>query len=101
LEGKKHNIKTAGIVINKHKKFRDELREDEIFSVIGREIPLLGKIPEDEKVLFSQRKSQPVVSHAPYSPASKEFKKLAAIIAGEKYSEKPQSVFDKLFNIFR
>jgi len=101
LEGKKHGIKTTGIIVNKHREFKDQLRDDEIFSVLGREITLLGKVPHDTTVQLSQRKSEPVVSFAPNSKASKEFKRIAAILAGEKYLEKKQGLFERIFGFFK
>jgi septum site-determining protein MinD len=100
LAGKKHGIKATGMIINKHKKFKNELGEDEIFSVMGRNIPLLGKIPEDTAIQMSQRKSETLMDFAPNSNASNEFQKIAAIIAGEKFKEQ-ESILEKIFSFFK
>jgi septum site-determining protein MinD len=100
-EGKSQGIPTTGLIINKHQSFKNALHDDEVLSVIGREIPILGKIPHDRAVLESQRSSEPVITHAPHSRASREFKRIAAILAGERYERPAQSFLEKVKDLFR
>lgn len=51
------------------------------------QVPLVGIVPEDEKVLEALSKKTPVVMYAPNSPASKAYRKLAARIVGVEYKE--------------
>ena len=49
------------------------------------EIPVMAVIPHDINILKSAAKFQPSTLHKPNSRASNEYKKLAAVLIGEKY----------------
>jgi septum site-determining protein MinD len=75
---KKKNTPIKGLVLNKIRNKKFELKELEIEGITGVEI--IAAIPDDEKVLEALANSKPVVIHEPRSPAAKEFKKLASLL---------------------
>tara|TARA_Y100000310_G_C20509300_1_gene728009 strand:- start:155 stop:946 length:792 start_codon:yes stop_codon:yes gene_type:complete len=90
---KNRKTKINGIILNKVHGKRFELSLHEIEK--ATDVPILAVIPYDLNVLESVSKFIPSTSHKPKSPASKEYKKLAGTIVGERY--KPVS----LKNFFR
>ncbi|MFH1803132.1 MAG: cell division ATPase MinD [archaeon] len=60
------------------------------------ELPILGVIPEDERVKQSQVMKDALVHTFPKSRPSLAYKKIAANICGANYNDQP-SFFDKLF----
>jgi septum site-determining protein MinD len=77
------NTEAIGIVLNMVGKHRHELKEKDIVPFLG-DIPVIGRIPEDEKVSASIKKSVPVINYSPNSGASSEFRNIALILSGEK-----------------
>lgn len=72
-----------GIVINKMGG-PFELNKSEIEAVCGASI--LGSIPEDKNIKKSIGLKTPVIQYSPLSPASIEFKKIAANLAEKEYT---------------
>ncbi len=86
-------VEITGIIINRSGRFKHELTDTEIASVMEN-IKILGKVPEDSLVASSVSFGQPVVTLYPFSPAAHAFKKIAATLIGKKYEEK-ESIIDR------
>ena len=86
-------VKITGVIINRSKRFKQELSNEEIASVIGN-MRILGNVPEDPLVASSISFGQPVVSQYPFSPAAYRFRQIAATLIGKKIEEKP-SIIDR------
>jgi septum site-determining protein MinD len=75
--------KSLGIVLNMSGEGRHELTPQDIEKLV--ELPIISIIPRDKHILRSLASKIPVVDLNPNSPASKEIKKLAAVMLGEEY----------------
>ena len=81
-----NETKILGVVLNRVRGHKHEMSLSEIKSMLG--VPILTVVPEDLSVPKSIEKRKPVVHHKPKSRASIAFKKLAAKIVGETFTEK-------------
>lgn len=81
---KQRGTPIVGLVLNKVYGKKFELSIDEIESVVG--IPVMAVIPHDVRVLKALSEFMPYTSYKPRSEGSEEYRKLAALILGEKYS---------------
>ncbi|MFH1364125.1 MAG: P-loop NTPase [Candidatus Aenigmatarchaeota archaeon] len=98
LKGK--DGKPIGIVLNRMKNKKYELTEDEIFNFSN--LPIIGRVPEDDYVLQSTNFKMPVASAFPKADSSKEFLRLAAYIAGEAPAPEPnRSGLSRFLGFFR
>jgi len=98
LKGK--DGKPIGIVLNRIRNKKYELNEEEIFKFSN--LPIIGRVPEDEYVLQSTNFKMPVVSINSSSGASRGFLKLASYIAGETPEPEPtQTMLSRFFDFFR
>ena len=88
------NVKIAGIVVNRCGRFKQELSNQEITSII-KNIKILGNVPEDPLVASAISFGEPVVTKYPFSPTAYAFKEIAAKLAGIKF-EKKASLIDKI-----
>ena len=88
-----------GVVLNRVRGMKHELSISEVEDILEREV--LGVIPEDPAVPESIAMKIPVVNFKPRSKAAKAFKRLAATILEEGYTEEKESFWEKLFHIFR
>lgn len=79
-------VPIRGIVLNKIRRKDYELTLKEIKSIIN--VPIIALIPEDPRVYEALSEKTPVTLYRPNSPATKEFRKLAAILIGEKEPRK-------------
>lgn len=77
------NTRVGGIILNRVKGMKYELNIDEVESIL--EIPVLAVIPEDIKVNEALSVNMPVVLYDPNSPASREYRRLAAHLIGIGY----------------
>ena len=77
------NIK--GIIINKYHNKDFEISIGSIKETL--EIPVLAVIPYDKNFLRALSEMQPFVKYKPNAEGSIEFKKLAAALTGQKYSQ--------------
>lgn len=93
----KLNIKSLGVVLNRIKNQKYEIKGSEISRVTN--LPVIAEINEDENVLKSANSKNPVVIAYPNSSVSKSFYKFASYITGENYTV-PLSLFDKILRIF-
>lgn len=88
------NTNVMGVVVNRIRKTRTELTDDEIKSML--ELPILGKIPEDPLVHQSIHKKVPIVSHRAGSPAGIAMKKFGANLVGEEPMIKSPGIFQRI-----
>jgi septum site-determining protein MinD len=73
----------VGVVINRVRNDRLEMSPHEIEAMVER--PVIASIPEDRNIAESLKKNHPVVYMHPDSPSSVAYKKLAALLIGQKY----------------
>ncbi|MBU0461121.1 MAG: AAA family ATPase [Nanoarchaeota archaeon] len=82
---KKKKTPIAGLILNKVRNKRFELRLEDIENATG--VPILAVLPDDIKVLESLSNTMPVALQTPKGDATVEYKKLAAALAGENYAD--------------
>lgn len=87
---KKMGKDVMGIILNRVKNDSFELTQDEI--EIMCEVPVIGRIPEDDEVRKSTFESLPVVIYNPYAKATIEFNYITSKITNRPY-EKPDMLF--------
>lgn len=80
---KKSKIPVGGIVLNKVRNKKYELKKDTIEDVL--KIKVIEIIPFDKRIPESIAKKIPVVLFKPYSKSGKAYKRLAASIIGKNY----------------
>jgi len=80
---KKRDVPISGLILNKVHKKGFELSLDDVEKTI--DLPILAVIPHDLNILKALSKMSPSTEHKPRSKASMEYKKLAAMLIGEKY----------------
>ena len=91
---KQRGTPISGLILNKvhNRRFEIPLREVEE----ALEIPVLAVVPYDTNVLEALHEMIPSTSHKPRSKGSIEYKKLAGVLAGEKYRQPVKDFFKKL-----
>ena len=82
---KEKKVPITGIILNRVRNKKYELTLEEIEE--ASEVPVIGLMPEEEKVLESVSETKPVVIFAPRKEVSVEYNKLAAAITGQKYKD--------------
>jgi len=91
-------VKPLGIVLNMVHGKKYEMNQKEVEELTR--LPVIAKIPFDHSVHKSLALKTPVVTYKPYSPASREFIKLASHITGETYQfESALQKFLSRFNL--
>jgi MinD-like ATPase involved in chromosome partitioning or flagellar assembly len=82
-----------GIIVNKIRSPKHEynLKQIEDYS----DIPVVARINDNKEILAAMHARKPMIIHAPKNEISKEIKRLAAAISGEKESK--DSFFSRLF----
>jgi len=73
-----------GLILNKVHNKDFELTIDDIEKTA--EVPVLAVIPHDINILRALSEFTPSVNHKPKSKSSREYKKLAGVLIGERYS---------------
>ena len=96
--------KIIGVILTRTKENNFDLSIKNIETILGK--PVIAKIPEDKSVREALIRKDPVVLTHPDSPASKEYKRLAALLLGRKYEEKQKEeeqkgFFEKFFERFK
>jgi len=81
---KKRGTPITGLLLNKVYSKNFELSLDDIEKTSS--VPVMAVIPHDKHVLKSQAYFTPYVHHRPNSRGADEYRKLAAMLIGEKYS---------------
>lgn len=84
----KLGVKPIGIIVSRATDKNLDLPSEEISTAL--ELPILGKVLEDEAVRKSLALGEFVVTHSPKSRAALEIKRLAATISGRKAGVSPQ-----------
>ncbi|VVB89321.1 Iron-sulfur cluster carrier protein [uncultured archaeon] len=74
-----------GVILNRAELERTEINRNKVAELLG--VKVLEMIPEDANVRRSAAFKVPVVIRIPNSPAAIAFRRLAALIAGEKFKE--------------
>ena len=92
------NKNILGVVVNRSTGRKHEMPLKEIRSML--EQPIIAVIPEDLKVQEAIAAKKPVLMHAPSARSSREFKRLAANLMGEEFSER-KGFFESFLGIFR
>ncbi len=87
-------VKNIYLVLNRVGRFKGELTYSEVRDIIGKDVNLIGEIPEDDTIPISARNSESVVLFKPKSKASKEFNRIASVLVGE---EEKQGFWAKIF----
>ena len=77
--------KVRGVIVNRVSGNNQEMSILNIKEML--DLPILGVIPEDRKVLASLRHKDAVIHMYPYTKSSLAYKKIAAKIAGVSYKE--------------
>lgn len=80
----KNHVEVKGIILNKSTN-KNLISIKNIESILGKNI--ISVIPEDNQIKNSLKMNHPLVYAFPDSPASIEFKKLAAVLMGKRYEE--------------
>lgn len=98
----KLDVGIAGLVINRTSGTKGELNEEEIADMLDG-VPVLAKIPHDNKIIESLSKKKPLIHHKPHSPAGKAIQKLASEIVKEeiKLEREAKGLFEKIANFLR
>lgn len=92
-------LKPLGIVLNRVRDKKFELKDSEINHLTG--LPILETVPEDEKVLESLGTKIPMVKYKPKSKVSQSYLQLASLITGQSYQPPKRTIFEKIKGIFR
>lgn len=95
-------VDVAGVAVNSSTGSRGELTTEEIREMLDG-VPVLSKIPRDEKVQEAISMKKPVVHHSPSSKASHNLRKLASELVNEDLGYRPQkkSIFQRIAQILR
>jgi septum site-determining protein MinD len=80
---KQRGTPISGIILNKVHNRNFEISPEHIEATL--EIPIMAIIPHDINFLRALSNFTPSTEYKPHSPASEEYKKLAATLIGEKY----------------
>lgn len=94
---KQRRTPITGLIMNRVRNKKFELSIEDIEE--AAQVPVLGVLPEDIKVLESVYYTTPVALYKPKAKATIEYKKLAACLIGEKYED--SSWWNKFMSIFR
>jgi len=82
-----------GVVVNKVREAAYELVSDNIADFLG--IPVIGVIPEEDKVRMCLKTKTPIVFDEPYAKSTIGYKKLAGMLIGQKYEEELKTEEEK------
>lgn len=95
-------VDIIGAVVNSHRGSKEELTEQEVSEMLDG-IPVLSKIPDDDKVHEAIAMKKPVVHHDPNAPASRALKRLASRIVNEEIEieERRRGLFERIANFLR
>jgi len=84
-KAKEHNKKISGVILTRVFEDELELSKQDVEAML--ETQVIAIIPEDDSLREALQMKSPVTHSHPNSPASLEYKKLAAELLGEKYVE--------------
>lgn len=91
-----------GVAVNSTKDSRGELKESEIREMLDG-LPVLAKIPHDEKVPEAIAMKKPVVHHKPNSNVSNEMRRLASNLVNEKidFENRQRGIFERITSFLK
>jgi len=89
----KHGTRNLGVVVNRIKKERHEIPVSDVVDFL--DLPLLGKVEDDPEVRRAIHHKEPVILHSPRCRAARQFRVIAAKVAGESCSS--HSILHRLF----
>jgi len=92
-------LKSLGIVVNRVRNKKFELRREEITHLTG--LSIIDSVPEDEKVLESLGLKTPMVDYKPNSKVSQSYFRMASFLTGENYQVPARNIFSRFKDIFR
>ncbi len=95
LVGNRLNMDILGVALNMVRGDRSEVSAEEVSVLLDSEI--LQSIPYDDNVKRGSVEGKPVLIRNPDTPASKAFKKLGAILAGEEVEDEKRGFLQKIF----
>lgn len=87
----------VGLILNKSRGKHFELTVEEIES--ATQTPVLAVLPDDVRILEALAHAEPASLHAPLTNAVVEYRKLAAAMVGQDYTD--PRLFSKMKNLFR
>jgi len=93
------NKNVLGIVINRVKKSKYELKNKEISDIIN--YPIIAEIPEDKKMEKCLGMRTSLLDFDPYSPAAVEIRRLAHTLIGREFKTVNIGFFDKIFRFLQ
>jgi cell division ATPase MinD len=93
------NKRVLGIVVNRVKKSKDELKNYEIVDIVN--YPILAVIPEDKKIQKSLASRVPLLDFYPYSPAAIEIRRLAHYLVGKDFTYSREGFWQRVFSWFK
>lgn len=88
--------KVLGVIVTRVKKNKLEMTPEAVKEML--EVPVLGMVPQDDRVCMSLNKKSPVICCHPKSKSSRAYKEIAAKILGVEYDsdkEKP-SIWERI-----
>jgi len=97
-QAKKHNLTITGLIINKALGKKYELSIQDIEQATN--LPVIGVLPHDDRILQSIALSTPLVDFKPNSKIAHSFKAIAATLVGQDYTEK-ENFLDKIKSFFK
>lgn len=80
-----HGKEVLGVIVNRTMGEYIELPTSNIETLIGKKV--VAVIPEDPNIRLSMHQKNPVIATHPQSPSSIGYKKLAAMLIGDRYVE--------------
>jgi len=95
----KLKLKSLGLILNRVRNKKFELKQTEIAQLTG--LPILETIPEDEKVLESLSLKTPIVRYKPNSRVSQSYFRIASSLTGQFYQQPKVNIFSRIRNIFK
>jgi septum site-determining protein MinD len=93
------NVNVLGVLVTRSKKDNLDISIHNIETMLEK--PVLGVIPEDDRVRESQALKDSIIFTHPQSDAAQAYLKLAASMTGREYEEIKLNWIDKFFKIFR
>lgn len=97
-QAKTHNLIITGLIINKALGKKYELSIHDIEQAIN--LPVMGVLPHDDRILQSIALSTPLVDFKPNSKIANSFRAIAATLIGQDYAEK-ENFLDKIKSFFK
>lgn len=89
--------KVRGVIVNRVDAHKYEMPMKDVQNML--EVPIIGKVPEDDAFHLSMKKKNPVVFCKPYSKAGKELRKISMGLVGHEPIEEDEPWYKRLFGL--